>query len=130
MGNISKRQQPNLRIYQLGKLSTYLSSVATSLQYLLMEFSYHNSYIMPELAVSRQTSCIMLHFLQIGFWNRVATRLKSSLQKIYGCHHELVDRYGVCICTMKTDLFNMSLFSFPLLSTPDLTSRKAESWFP
>lgn len=38
----------------------------------------------------------------------VATRLKSSLQKFYGRHHELVDRYGVSICTMKTDLFNGS----------------------
>ena len=38
----------------------------------------------------------------------VATRLKSSLQKFYGCHHELVDRYGVSICAMKTDLFNVS----------------------
>ena len=38
----------------------------------------------------------------------VATRLKSSLQKFYGRHHELVDRYGVSISTMKTDLFNGS----------------------
>ena len=38
----------------------------------------------------------------------VATRLKSSLQKFYGHHHELVDRYGVSISTMKTDLFNGS----------------------
>ena len=36
----------------------------------------------------------------------VATKLKSSLQKFYGGHHELVDRYDVSICTMKTDLFN------------------------
>ena len=38
----------------------------------------------------------------------VATRLKSLLQKFYCRHHELMDRYGVSICTMKTDLFNMS----------------------
>ena len=38
----------------------------------------------------------------------VATGLKSSLQKFYGRHHELVDRYGVSICAMKTDLFNVS----------------------
>ena len=36
--------------------------------------------------------------------------LKSSLQKFYGRHHELVDRYGVSICTIKTDLFNVSVF--------------------
>ena len=37
----------------------------------------------------------------------VTVRSKSSLQKFYG-HHELVDRYGVSICTMKTYLFNVS----------------------
>ena len=44
--------------------------------------------------------------LEQGF---VATGLKSSVQKFYGRHHEHVDRYGVSTCTMKTDLFNMSL---------------------
>ena len=47
--------------------------------------------------------------------------LKSLLQKFYGRHHEFVDRYSLSICTMKTDLFNLSQFSFSLLSTPDLT---------
>ena len=35
----------------------------------------------------------------------VAPRLKSSLQKFYGRHHELVDRYGKSISDMKLDLF-------------------------
>ena len=38
----------------------------------------------------------------------VATRLKSSLQKFCGRHYELVDRYGVFICVIETDLFHMS----------------------
>ena len=33
---------------------------------------------------------------------------KTSLQRVYGRHHELVDRYGVSICAKKTDLFNVS----------------------
>ena len=44
-------------------LSTFLSSVATSLQHLCMEFSYHNSYVIPELAVTTQTFCIALDYL-------------------------------------------------------------------
>ena len=64
--------------------------------------------------------------------------LKSVLQKFYGCHHELVDRYGVCICALRTDLFNMPWFSFPLMSTwtwPFMSnwagiSRKAEDTYP
>ena len=68
----------------------------------------------------------------------VAKRLKTSLQKFYGRHHELVDRYYVSIFTMRTDLFNGSQLSFPLSSTPDLTfyeslagvSRKHEDAYP
>ena len=41
------------------------------LQHLRMEFTYHNSYIMPELAFTTHTFCISLDFLQLGFWNRV-----------------------------------------------------------
>ena len=41
-------------------LSIFLLSLATSLQHLRMEFSYHNSYVMPELAVATQTFCIAL----------------------------------------------------------------------
>ena len=57
-------------------------------------------------------------FLEQG---QVATRLQSSLQRFYGRQHELLDRKGVSVCAMKADLFNVSQFSFPLSSTPDLT---------
>jgi hypothetical protein len=30
----------------------------------------------------------------------VASRLKSSIQKFYGCHHNLVDRYELSITQM------------------------------
>ena len=53
------------------ELSTFLLSVVTSLQHLRYELSYHNSYVMPELAVTTQTFCIALVVLQLGFWNRV-----------------------------------------------------------
>jgi hypothetical protein len=34
--------------------------------------------------------------------------LKSLLQKIYGRHHELVDRYGISVSQMSTDMFHLS----------------------
>ena len=40
--------------------------------------------------------------LRQGF---VAERLKSSLQKFFGRHHELVDRYETSVAQMRTDLF-------------------------
>ena len=93
-------------------LSTFLSFEATSLQYMRMEFSYHNSYVMLVLAVTTtyadflyQARLLTIRLLEHGY---VAARLKSSLQKFYSRHNELIERYGVSICTMKTDLINVS----------------------
>ena len=38
----------------------------------------------------------------------VAPRLKSSLNKFYGRHHDLIDRYGISVSTLKTDLLSLS----------------------
>ena len=35
-------------------------------------------------------------------------KLKSSLRIIYGRHHDLVDRYGISVSQMTTDIFNLS----------------------
>jgi hypothetical protein len=34
--------------------------------------------------------------------------LKSSLRKFYGHHHDLVDRYGISVLQMTTDMFHLS----------------------
>ena len=45
----------------------------------------------------------------------VPSRLKSLfLHKSYWCHYELLDQYGVFICTMTTDLFTVIEYLFPL----------------
>ena len=36
-------------------------------------------------------------------------KLKSSLQKFYGCHHDLVDRYGISVSQLTTDMFHLSV---------------------
>jgi hypothetical protein len=38
-------------------------------------------------------------------------KLKSSLQKCYGRHHDLVDRYGISVSQMTTDMFHLSYTS-------------------
>ena len=53
------------------ELATFLSSVATSLPHLRVQFLYHNSYVIPELAITTRTFCIALDVLQLGFWKRV-----------------------------------------------------------
>jgi len=35
-------------------------------------------------------------------------KLKSLLRKFYGRHHDLVDRYGIFMSQMTTDMFHLS----------------------
>ena len=42
-------------------------------------------------------------------------KLKSSLRKLYGRHHDLVDRYGISVSQMTTEMFHLSKH-FPFLS--------------
>jgi hypothetical protein len=35
-------------------------------------------------------------------------KLKSSLRKFYGRHHDSVDRYGISVSQMTTDMFHLS----------------------
>jgi len=35
-------------------------------------------------------------------------KLKSSLQKFYGRHHDLLDRYGISVSEITTDMFHLS----------------------
>lgn len=45
----------------------------------------------------------------------VVPRLKSSLYKIYGCHHELVDSYElIFISQMRNDLLLFMQLLFPI----------------
>jgi hypothetical protein len=38
----------------------------------------------------------------------LVVNLKSSLRKFYGRHHDLVDRYGISVSQMTTDMFHLS----------------------
>ena len=64
-----------------------------------------------------RTRLLIIRFFEHGY---VASRLKSSLQKFYGRHHELVDRYGIAICTTRTDLSPYHSFHYSVY-TPDMT---------
>ena len=35
-------------------------------------------------------------------------KLKSSIRKFYGRHHDFVDRYGISVSQMSTDMFHLS----------------------
>ena len=38
----------------------------------------------------------------------IRVKLKSSLRKFYGRHHDLVNRYGISVSQMTTDMFHLS----------------------
>jgi hypothetical protein len=38
----------------------------------------------------------------------LSVKLKSSLWKFYGRHHDFVDRYGISVSQMTTDMFHLS----------------------
>ena len=87
------------------ELSTFLSSVATSLDHLRMELSQLTNYARACRNYTdflHRTKNLTVRLLEQGY---VAKILNSSLQKFYGRHHDLVDCYGVSICTMETNLF-------------------------
>jgi hypothetical protein len=67
-----------------------------------MEFTFHNSYVILELVTSTVIFWTELtqKLLKQGY---VAPRLKSLLQKFYGRHHNLVDRYEISLSHMKMD---------------------------
>jgi hypothetical protein len=59
--------------------------------------SYHN-FFDRRLLLTRK-------LLNQGF---LLVKLKSSLRKFYGRHHDLVDRYGISVSQMTTDMFHLS----------------------
>ena len=47
---------------------------------------------------------LTMKLLNQGF---LLVKLKSSLQKVYSRHHDLVDRYGISVSQMTTDMFHL-----------------------
>ena len=80
-----------------------------------MKFTFHNGYIILEVEPNTlifldRTEILTQKLLTQGY---NALRLKSSLQKFYGRHHNLVDRYEISISQMTMDLLLFThMFSF------------------
>ena len=82
-----------------GTLSTF--PVFDEVAHLLLFLFYFDYCIFPAV-------CDFFPVQSVSLEYNFLISLKSSQQKFYGRHHELVDRYGVSICAMKTDVFNVS----------------------
>ncbi len=79
-----------------------------------MEFTFHNSYPILELFqysdFQERAQLLTQNLLQQGY---VASRLKSSHQKFYGRHHNVVDHYELAISQMTMALLHFKqMFTF------------------
>ena len=115
----------HLEIDNEGRLKTKLYDKRDDFSFPIVNFPFLSSnipaapaygvYISQLIRYSR--ACISYHdFLDRGLLltrkllnqEFQMVKLKSSLRKFYGRHHELVDRYGITVSQMITDLFLMS----------------------
>ena len=75
----------------------------------------YGAYISQMIRYFRACGCYQ-DFLDIGLLlpmkllnqGFLLVMLKSSLRRCYGCHHDLVDRYGISVSQMTTDMFHLS----------------------
>ena len=59
---------------------------------------YYHEFLDGELLLTRK-------FLNQGF---LLVKIKSSIRKFYGHHHDLVNHYGISVSQMTTDMFHLS----------------------
>ena len=83
----------------------FLSPVSIFQQHQHTEFTFHNSYVI--LGLEPSTVIFRTELLKL---DNVAPSLKSSLHKLYGRHHYLVDRYTIFISQMTMKLFFLRIF--------------------
>ena len=76
---------------------TSFSSVTIFQQHQRIEFKFHNAYVILGLVKGDFMDRVQLLTQKAIKQGYVAPRLKSSLQKIDGRHHELVDHYEISI---------------------------------
>ena len=84
---------------------------------------FHKAYIFPT-RTKYQPTIQRLYDLDVTFFFlNIASPINKtdSNASAYSAHIHFKTVYILNIRTMKTDLFNVSWFFFPLLSTPDLT---------
>jgi hypothetical protein len=115
----------HLEIDNEGRLRTKLSDKRDDFNFPIVNFPFICSNIPVAPAYGVYTSQMIRYsracgsyqdFLDIGLLltrkllnqGFPLVKLKSSLRKIYGRHYDLVDRYGISVSQMTTDMFHLS----------------------
>ena len=88
---------------------------------LLSEYNSIKTYACSALPIERTIPDTQLKFLLKSIRYHCYSRTNRPLIEHYClCYHEFVDRNSVFICSMRTDLFTVSWFSFRLSITPEI----------
>ena len=114
-----------LEIDNEGRLRTKLYDKRDDFKILLVNFPFicsnfsaapaYGVYISQLLRYSR-ACCSYQYFLERGLLltrkllnqGFLLVNLKSSLRKFYGHNHDMVDRYGISVSQMTTDMFHLT----------------------
>jgi hypothetical protein len=115
---------PHLEIDSGGRLRTKLYDKRDDFNFPIVNFPFicsnisapaYGVYIYQMIRYSRACGSY-LDFLDRGLLltrkllnqGFLLVKLKSSLRTIYGRHHDLVDRYGISVSQMTTNMFHLS----------------------
>jgi hypothetical protein len=113
----------HLEIDSNGRLRTKLYDKRDDFNFPIVKFSFICSNIPAAPAYGVYISQLMRYSTACGSYrdfldrgllltmkllNYLLAKLKSSLRKFYGRHHDLVDHYGIFVSQMTTDMFHLS----------------------
>jgi hypothetical protein len=99
----------HLEINSEGRLRTKLYDKIDDFNFPIVNFPFICSNIPAAPAYGVYISQLIQYSRACGsYQNYLLVKLKSSLRKFYGCHHDLVDRYGISVSQMTMDMFHLS----------------------
>jgi hypothetical protein len=115
----------HLEIDSEGRLRTKLYDKRDDLNFPIVNFPFICSNIPPAPAYGVYISQMIRYSRACGFYQDfldkgllltrkllnqglLLVKLKSSLRKFYGRNHDLLDRYGISVSQMTTDMFHLS----------------------
>ena len=93
--------------------------------HLHMEFTFHNIYIIQYSECLDRTQPLTQKLLTQSY---VAPRLKSSIHKFYGCHHDTFGHNEIFISQITMDLFLFTQIFFFLYHRQDFYQIWLYTW--
>jgi len=98
----------HLEIDSEGRLRKKLYDKGDDFNFPIVNFPFICSNIPAAPAYGIYISQLIWYTRKLLNQGFLLVKLKSSLRKFCGCHHDLVDHYGIYVSQMTTDMFHLS----------------------